>query len=147
MSQSVQSLVRNSSLSMRIHVLEWRDGSEKDSMELLRNKLQSLYSSMEVQILPMLTKMPLNDSHFVILSMLDLLENSSSLESVLLSYLNRLNPIILVSLKINLRKRLIYLKGDDFITPTTQMEQTHSGLHLALAITGLVRIYRIKTPE
>src|SRR5258706_11010967 len=147
MSQSEVNLAKNSLLSMKIHVLEWRDGSEKDSMEILRSKLQSLYNFMEVQILPMPTKMQLRNSHFVILSMLDLLENSSSLESVLQSYLSLSNLIILVSLKINLRKRLIYLRGDDFIIPTTQMDQTHSALRLALAITGLVRIYKIKAPE
>jgi len=50
-------------------------------MEILRNKLQSLYSSMEVQILPDADEDAIEKVHTSsCLSMQDLLENSLSLE-------------------------------------------------------------------
>src|SRR5258708_35394633 len=138
---------KNSLPNMKIHVLEWKDGLEKDSTETLRSKLQNLYSSMEVQILPMLTKMRSKNSDCVILSMQDLLENSSSLESVLLSLARVSNPVILASLKINLEKRLIYFELVDSTTLSTRMELILSDCPVELDIIGQVQIFKIKTPE
>src|SRR2546430_16483165 len=105
--------------NLNLHVIEWKNGLEMDSMPILRNKLQLLYSSMEVQILPMPMRMQLINSPCVTLSMQDLLEKSLNLEKWLQYLVNLSSLKILVSLQNLLRGRAIFLKLEDFTTHST----------------------------
>src|SRR6266513_2722974 len=129
---------RNVSKNLKLHVIEWKDGSERDLMLTLQNKLQLLYSSMEVLILPMPTRMQLINSHCVILSMQDLLGRYLSFERWLQSLANHSNLKILVSLQNRLVRKVIYLKMDDFFTLSIPMGLIPYDFPLEKVITGQV---------
>src|SRR2546423_12869664 len=99
MSQSEINSQKNVLLSLKLYVIEWRNGLELDLMPILQNRLRLLYSSMEVLILPMPTRMQLINSPCVTLSMQDLLEKSLILEKWLQYLVNLSNLKILVSLQ------------------------------------------------
>src|SRR5258706_2191680 len=147
MKQSEINSQKNALQSLKLHVIDWSDGSEKDLMEPLRLKLQSLYSSMEVQILPMPTKMLLINSPCVILSMLDLVEKSSILKQWLQLLVNRSNLKIIVSLRNHLNGKVIYSDLADSTILLTPMVPILQDLVLEKVITGRVQIFKIKIHE